>query len=240
MRWILYTLVFIALLILAGFLLPREITVERSVYITKPPESVFGYVNNLRNFNAWSPWYQLDPTTEYEYSGPEEGVGATMSWQSENPSVGTGSQTIVTSQPDSLVRMDLDFAAQGQATSEIRLQPQGSGTNVTWWFSTDLGGSPIARWFGLMVKRMIGQSYEQGLQKLKNLVESEVETPAPDLGDSPIEDDGTDKELPLADPEGMDEMETDPGDMDPGIQGEVLDEEMLEEEAEEPVEEETT
>lgn len=239
MRWILYILIFIALLILAGFLLPREIIVERSVYITKPPESVFSYVNNLRNFNSWSPWYQLDPTTEYEYSGPESGIGATMSWQSENPSVGTGSQTIVTSQPNSLVRMDLDFAAQGQATSEIRLQPQGSGTNVTWWFSTDLGGSPIARWFGLMVKRMIGQSYEQGLQKLKNLVESEASTSTAEMEESSQEDNGSDTELPLEGSEGADDMETDPGDVDPGIQGEVIDGEVLEEEAEEPVEEET-
>lgn len=235
MRWILYILVFIALLILAGFLLPREVTVERSVYISKPPEAVFKYVNNLRNFNSWSPWYQLDPTTEYEYSGPESGIGATMSWQSENPSVGTGSQTIVTSEQNSLVRMDLDFAAQGMATSEIRLVRQDSGTNVTWWFSTDLGGSPIARWFGIMVKRMIGQSYEQGLQKLKNLVESEATSPAVDMQEDFEGDNGSDSELPLEGSEGDDEIGTDPGDMDPGIQSEIL-----EEEAEEPVEEEST
>ncbi|WP_377517691.1 hypothetical protein [Microbulbifer taiwanensis] len=48
-------------------------TLERSVTIAKPPQTVFPYVNNLRNFNSWSPWYQLDPNTKYEYSGPDEG-----------------------------------------------------------------------------------------------------------------------------------------------------------------------
>lgn len=172
MRWILYILVFLALLVLAGFLFPREVTLERSVTIAEPPEAVFPYLNNLRNFNRWSPWYQLDPETVYEYSGPREGVGSAMRWSSENPNVGSGSQKIIASKPHSLVRTEMDFGKQGTAEAEFRLRPQNGGTQVTWQFRTSMGSGPIARWMGLLVKRMVGDSYQQGLEKLKNVAES--------------------------------------------------------------------
>lgn len=173
MRWILYILIFLALLVLAGFLFPRTATTERSVYIAEPPQVVFPYLNNFRHFNKWSPWYQLDPETEYRYEGLPEGSGAVMKWTSDNPSVGNGSQTITASEPYSRVATALDFGEQGTAKAEFDLKPQGSGTNVTWSFSSDMGGGPIARWMGLMVSKMVGQSYEEGLQNLKELTESE-------------------------------------------------------------------
>ncbi|WP_160153021.1 SRPBCC family protein [Microbulbifer sp. ALW1] len=173
MRWILYILIFLALLVLAGFLFPRVATTERSVYIAEPPEVVFPYLNNFRNFNKWSPWYQVDPETQYSYEGFSEGNGAVMKWTSDNPSVGKGSQTITASEPYSRVATDLDFGDQGTAKAEFALQPQGSGTNVTWSFSSEMGSSPIARWMGLMVSKMVGKSYQEGLQKLKSVVEAE-------------------------------------------------------------------
>lgn len=243
MRWILYILAFLVVLVLAGFLFPREVTLERSVYIAKPPQAVFPYVNDFRNFNSWSPWYQLDPATEYEYSEPSAGLGATMSWTSENANVGSGRQTITASEPYSLVRTDLDFGGQGTAVAEFRLQPQGSGTNITWWFTSDMGTGPIARWMGLLVKNMVGKSYQQGLDKLKNMVESsdaEAVAPGSDLGDAEMGDidagdtemdmdNGSDTELA---PEGEDRIGTDPGEMDPEIETPAM-----EEESEEPVEE---
>ncbi|MFC6979008.1 hypothetical protein [Microbulbifer taiwanensis] len=45
-----------------------------------------------------------------------------MSWSSDNPNVGSGSQTITASEPDSLVRTELDFGDQG-------LPPQNSTCN---------------------------------------------------------------------------------------------------------------
>ncbi|WP_105101399.1 SRPBCC family protein [Microbulbifer pacificus] len=216
MRWILYILVFLALLVLAGFLFPRVATTERSVYITKPPEVVFPYLNNFRNFNQWSPWYQIDPDTEYTYEGFPEGIGAVMKWQSDNPSVGTGSQTITASEPYSHIAMDLDFGAQGQAKSGFQLQSQGSGTNVTWTFSSDMGGSPIARWMGLMVSKMVGKSYEEGLQKLKTVVESQdnpAGSAAPDANN--------------ATPAGPGAIE--PGEIDPGMENEIIEDDEIDE-----------
>ncbi|WP_299591916.1 SRPBCC family protein [uncultured Microbulbifer sp.] len=218
MRWILYILIFLALLVLAGFLFPRVATTERSVYIAEPPQVVFPYLNNFRNFNKWSPWYQIDPETEYSYEGFPEGNGAVMKWTSDDPSVGNGSQTITASEPYSRVATALDFGAQGQANAEFTLQPQGSGTNVTWSFSSEMGGSPIARWMGLMVSRMVGQSFEQGLQKLKSTVEEEAGNPAqasPDASMPP--------------PTSSEPGTLEPENVDPGMENQIIEGDDIEE-----------
>lgn len=227
MRWILYIIGLLVLLVMAGFLFPREVNVERSVYIDKPPAAVFPTLNNLRNFNNWSPWYSIDPTTDYIYSGPRQGVGNKMSWNSDNPNVGRGSQTIIDSQTNSLVRTHLDFGAQGTAMAELQLEPQGSGTNVTWTFNSDMGSGPIARWMGLVVKNMVSDSYERGLSKLKKYIESSAEVPE----EAPGLDNGSDEALP---PEGQPGtgMEVDPGNVD-----EDMETHIIEEEGEEAVEE---
>jgi hypothetical protein len=41
-----------------------------------------------------------------------------------------------------------------------------------------LGGSPVSRWFGVFMDRMIGPDYERGLAQLRTFVESQPK-PAP-------------------------------------------------------------
>ncbi|WP_444889727.1 SRPBCC family protein [Microbulbifer sp. DLAB2-AA] len=176
MRWILYIFVFLILLLLAGYLFPREVSLERSIYIDKPPQTIFPYVNDYRKFNSWSPWRHIDPAMEYKYSGPEKGVGATMSWHGENSNEGSGTQTIIASTPDSTVLNKLNFGDGSEASAEFRLMPQNGGTQVVWSFNTDTGGGPRERWMGLAIKKMVGESYEQGLAKLKQLMESSTKT----------------------------------------------------------------
>ena len=60
----------------------------------------------------------------------------------------------------------------GNATATYRLTPAGAGTKVTWGFNTDVGANPFMRWMGLMFDRWVGADYEDGLGRLKKLVES--------------------------------------------------------------------
>ena len=96
-------LILVAALVLIGLFLPSSAHVERSITIEAPPAMVFAVVNGFRSFNEWSPWAERDPETEYLYEGPERGAGAKMSWSSDNPQVGTGSQEITLSEPDTRV-----------------------------------------------------------------------------------------------------------------------------------------
>jgi effector-binding domain-containing protein len=102
--------------------------------------------------------------------GARDGVGAKLHW-SGNDKVGSGTQLITASTPDRSVASDIDFGKMGVAKSTILLDPQDSSTRVTWTLDVDVGASPIGRYFGLMMDRMIGKDYERGLSKLKALVE---------------------------------------------------------------------
>ncbi len=154
-----------------SFLLPRHVTVARSIVIEAPPAAVFAEINSLQRFNAWSPWAAIDPQTQYSFSGPAEGVGNTMTWTSDHPDIVSGSQRIIRSEPDQVVESVLDFSKAGVARTRFRLEAQGPRTIVTWSFDTDMGANPVRRYFGLFVENRIAKPYEDGLESLKSLVE---------------------------------------------------------------------
>lgn len=173
----------VLLAVLGGYLLPRAVHVERSVEIARPPVQIYALLDGFARFNDWSPWYARDPEAEYARSGPERGVGATLSWRG-GPEVGSGTQTVTVSEPHRLIEIELDFGRQGVSTTRYRLDPLPEGTRVTWVFLTDLGFNPVDRYLGLLLPRWIGADYEQGLANLKRLAES---LPAGDWSTATIE-----------------------------------------------------
>ena len=169
--WILAALVVI--FVGGGYLLPSEVAMQRQTVINAPPEKVFALVGGYKRFNEWSPWAELDPKAVYTFEGPESGVGAKMSWASNDPNVGAGSQTITEHVPNSRVAVDLDFGAMGKSQSYWDLKPEGTGTSATWGFKMKLDGM-MDRWFGLLMERFIGPDYEKGLARVKALAEKEA------------------------------------------------------------------
>lgn len=158
---------FMLVLGLIGFTLPSSKALQRSVVINAPASKIFPFVNNLKNFNLWSPWSKLDPDTEYVFTGPDEGIGARVVWKSENKSVGEGSQEIVESRTHEYVKTNLNFGGGGPANAEFFLDQNGGSTKVTWTFQTEFEGM-LARYFGLMLDKWVGGAYEEGLQNLKS------------------------------------------------------------------------
>lgn len=169
-RLFMFLIAAVVVLALVAFALPREITVSRAIAINAPAGKIFPLVNDLRK-HSWSPWVQLDPNAKFSYSGPAQGKGQKVNWQSERQDVGTGSQEITASETDKLIETALDFGEHGTATAGFDFQQDGATTNVTWRFKTDAGNNPIKRWMGLMFDTWIGESYEKGLANLKELAE---------------------------------------------------------------------
>lgn len=168
-RLLVLVAVLAAVFVGVGLMLPGRIHVERSALIQAEPAAVFPFVNDFRRFNQWSPWAARDPQGTYNFTGPGEGVGARMAWQSDQH--GTGSQEIIESRPNELVVTALDFGEMGRARATFRLSPEAGGAHVSWSLDSELPFDPLARWFGLMFPRWIGADYEEGLARLKTLVE---------------------------------------------------------------------
>ena len=171
LKWIVYLIIALAVVVVGGsVLLPNESVVVRSTDISAPPEKVFAIVGDARRFNEFSPWADLDPNIRYTFEGSESGVGQKMVWTSDNPDVGSGSQTIVEYTPPTHVASELDFGPFSKAMAVWDLAPQGAGTRATWSFRSPLNGI-AERWFGLMFDRWIGPDYEKGLARLKAAAE---------------------------------------------------------------------
>lgn len=160
-----------ALLVLIGVFLPSEVEVERSVDIDAPASRIFPAINGMKAFNRWSPWADLDPTTQYIFEGPDRGVGSKMTWSSGTAGVGSGSQVIVASIVNERVETEMDFGEDEKGHSTIELLPSGSGTRVRWKFRTTFGWDLFGRYFGLFLDQLLGPSYETGLNNLKQHIE---------------------------------------------------------------------
>lgn len=172
-RILTFALAIIVILIGISYFLPKIARVERSVVVTAEPHKVFPFVNDLTLFREWSPWTGIDPQTQYVFSDPSQGVGATMHWTSNHQQVGNGSMEITEVIEDEAVQVTLDFGEMGTAKSYFFVEAVDSGSEVTWGFETDLSADPVSRYVGLMYdKFFIGPSYEKGLANLKTMIES--------------------------------------------------------------------
>lgn len=166
-------LLLVAVFVIGGMLLPRDVAVARSIDIDASAEEIFPYINSLKAAAEWSPWLGRDPEIQLSYTGPDAGVGAALAWTSEHPQVGNGSQLISASVENERVVTDLDFGDMGTASAEFVLRESGeAATNVTWGFTADMGSGPVGRWMGLMMDSWVGADYEAGLNNLKSLVEA--------------------------------------------------------------------
>ena len=174
--WISAGLVLVALLIVGGgyLLLPSAASLSRELVIAAPQERVFAMVNSFERFDDWSPWADLDPNARHHLSGPPAGEGARHQWESDNPSVGSGSQEIIFSEPPVRVQMQVRFSGfESDNLSTITLSPEAQGTLVTWSYRTDVGDQLLGRYFLLLLEGMLGPQYEKGLLRLKTLMESD-------------------------------------------------------------------
>ena len=161
-------IVFIAVVIMQ----PDTFSIQRAVTIAAPASKIFGQVNDLRKWNAWSPWARLDPNIKPSFENDSEGTGAIMRWDGNND-VGTGSMTIIDSKPNESITIKLDMQKPLTATNTVlfTFNDVGNQTTVTW--SMEGTNSFISKAFGLVFncEKLVGDQFEQGLANLKALTE---------------------------------------------------------------------
>ena len=165
--------VLVAAFLAVAALQKPDFRISRSQVVGAPPAEVFPYVNNLHNWDKWSPWADLDPAMKMSYEGPDSGVGAVYGW-SGNMQVGTGKMTILESRPVERVRMRLDFLKpmKGTDTVEFALKPAGNGTEVTWSMHGKKNFVAKAMCLFVSMDKMMQPHFEKGLMQLKARVEN--------------------------------------------------------------------
>lgn len=171
---------FLLILLVVSFFLPSKWTVERSILIQAPSSAIYPMISNFRNgWSQWSEFDKEDPTIIYSFSGPEEGVGSTRSWSSEN--MGMGQQKILKAEPNYGVHFELIMDENAfHLDGYILFEPQGDATKVVWRDEGDVGQNPMHKYMVLFADKMMGPVFEKSLQNLKNKVEATPETPLPE------------------------------------------------------------
>ncbi len=164
--------IIIVLLALVGLVLPRSYRVVRSVAIEAPPATVYPLVGDLAHWRDWSRLYAGDPEMQVRFSAATTGAGAWTEWSS--PRDAGGRAEILDAQTPERMRYRMsyngipvdtegDFGLVGTAG--------GRGTHLTWTSTGRLGWSPLARWFGLLLRRVEGTQLDEGLSALKTRAE---------------------------------------------------------------------
>jgi uncharacterized protein YndB with AHSA1/START domain len=155
------------LLVLAA-MQPDSFRVQREVTVQAPPDKVFAFVNDFRQWPAWSPWEKLDPAMTRTLGGAPAGKGATYGWKG-NKDVGQGRMEITDAAPPGKLTIKLDFLEPFEAhnTTDFSFEPKDGGTRVVWAM---YGPSNfVSKLMGVFVSmdKMIGKDFEAGLANLK-------------------------------------------------------------------------
>jgi hypothetical protein len=140
--------------------------VERSARIDAPVAAVRERLVDLRRWQAWSPWEDLDPNLTRTYGGADAGVGATYGWEG-NRKAGKGRMEI-TGVDDGSVTIDLQFLKpfKSRSTTVFTLRPDGDATEVTWTMTGPKTLMTKVMGIFTSMDKMIGPDFEKGLARL--------------------------------------------------------------------------
>jgi effector-binding domain-containing protein len=172
---ILISLAIVAVLfVVVGVLLPSSRHLSNSVETNRKMPIVFDTLNSVRRFKDWNPAVAGDPNIKINLSGPESGVGATVSWDSKEKALGQGSWKITKSEQDKLVAYALEDVDRGtNKRADFTLEPTGKGgrnIKITQTYDVDYGWNLIGRYSGLYVTSNIGERMKIGLARLSNML----------------------------------------------------------------------
>ncbi len=163
---VLAVLVLPILLLLISLFLPSQYRVERTVVIKAPPEAIYPWLAQLKQWPEWTVWNTtMDPTLTYTFSGPAEGAGAEMAWTSKS---GPGALKLTAADAKTGVQYEMNFD-HGKFLSKggVTLAATEGGTRAMFFNEGAFGFNPIARYFGLFFDKMMGGDFEKNLVGLK-------------------------------------------------------------------------
>jgi hypothetical protein len=159
------------ILMLVGLVLPGHYRVVRTTVIAAPPRAIYPHVADLKAWKDWGVWFARDPDMQISYSPATTEVGAWSQWKSKSQGDGKMTITLSRAPEDFEYRMDfLDMAMAAHGTME--LSPAPGGTAIAMTMAGDLGHSPVKRWFGLFMDKLVGPDFDAGLANLKRISEA--------------------------------------------------------------------
>jgi uncharacterized membrane protein len=184
---VLGSLLAVALLLVGlGLLLSRHWHVEASIMINAPPSAIHARVNDLHHWPQWAQWNQSALAPQNHVGTPSSGPGATLTWHGRaeaSDKLTTGEVRIVRSDPSVGVWFESRTMGGAPSRASLTYSEKPGVTEVIW---RDDGELPpiVGGLFRDLFQKRLAQHMQEGLEKLKDLVErggNVTSTPPPPL-----------------------------------------------------------
>lgn len=173
-RTLVILILFISIVLIAAYFMPKEYSVEREITISKPTDSIFKYVRSLKNQNEFSVWANMDPKMKVHYKGADGMVGSVSSWESNVKEVGVGEQQITKIKENRRLDFALRFKKpiEDTAVGFMSTEPISENkTKVKWGISGVIPYPTNIMLPLLRMDQMIGNDLQKGLENLKDKME---------------------------------------------------------------------
>jgi hypothetical protein len=157
-------------------MLPRDFSIDRSALIKTGVDEVMNQVTLSSQRLAWTPWKDYDPEAKFDFDGDGVTPGSEITFQ--GPRLGKGSIRLIT-YTDTMVFSEIEITEPFYLHMMERLTVRPLGTDRT-RLNWHLGGtldSLRTQINGVFFDHVLGSALEQGLKKLKELLESTNKKP---------------------------------------------------------------
>ncbi len=158
-------------IILISFLFPTTLKISRNIVVNAPLDRVFDQVNDLRNWENWSPWKRMDPSMVMTYSNPPVGQDAFYKWESKDKRMGKGMLTLSKVVPLEEIVTSMEMEDWPRASASFKFTHQGEAILVTWSMEERIGSMPWSRYMALMMKGALKKQFDDGLKEIKFFAE---------------------------------------------------------------------
>lgn len=173
-EWLISLLICVVLFVVIGLFLPATREVSRSVETNRAMSTVNDVLSSFTRFRDWNALINHDPRMQIEVTGPESGEGATLSFRSNDRTVGEGSWKLTEFVPGERIVYALDTPGRGKdKTMTFTFERTGQrkqNVKITQTYSVDYGFDLIGRYAGMYVVDNIGEDMKLGLGKFSNLM----------------------------------------------------------------------
>ncbi|GAB1448889.1 MAG: SRPBCC family protein [Bacteroidetes bacterium] len=153
---------------------PSQYRIEKFTVVNIPVWQTYAYLNDMRNWQEWSPWNSdLDSTLKISYTPVSTGTGARQFIEGEL--YGKGFMEIALSIPNERIHYRLQMNDSNiNSSATFVFEPIGNKTKLIWLDSGDVGNNPIYRYLLPSKVKSTEEAFQQGLITIKRAAENKA------------------------------------------------------------------
>ena len=162
--------VLVLIILIAGFMQPKDLSIEHSVSINASQKVVFNQIKFFKNWANWSPLVDKEPNVKLLYLGSDGQIGSSFQWKGDDLGEGEISNMSISNN-----RLDyhVHFLTPWESKADGSLITEDLGNDITKvsWKMVKHGTFPFNA-FNYFVDKIIRKDFENGLSLLKNYAEN--------------------------------------------------------------------